>query len=98
MLLELTTLIEKPLSSSQMISNNNATSGEKSHNKDNGQSQEKSLEAIKSHINELQNRVRVSQSYALSNMEILKNANTNIASKYYWVVFILMYVVVYLAQ
>lgn len=57
-----------------------------------------SIEAMKSHIAELHTRIRTSQAFAVANMELLKNANTNIASKYYWVVFILLYVVVYLSQ
>lgn len=84
MLIELGTLLENSQANS-----NGSTSIE---------TPEKSIDGIKMHINELHTRLRTSQAFALASMELLKNANNNIASKYYWVVFVLLYVVVYLAQ
>ena len=90
MLTELNVLLDK-----QPISNNVSANETKSESNNKS---EKSLDAIKMNIAELQQRIRVCQGYALANVEILKNANINFASKYYWVVFVLMYVIVYLAQ
>jgi hypothetical protein len=49
-------------------------------------------------LEELQNCVRKAQEAAAVNMEVLKKSSTNFLSKYYWLVFVLLYAGVYLSQ
>ena len=59
---------------------------------------DKTIDTIKGHISNLLETVNLSQQQALINLTLLKNANSNILSKYYWIVFIFLYAGVYLMQ
>ncbi len=64
---------------------------------DAGQS-ESSVEQAKAKMAELQHRLRSSREAAVQGMHLLQSSSSNLLSKYYWVVFIVMYAGVYLWQ
>lgn len=57
-----------------------------------------SLSTTKYGIAELQDKIRLSQRATAASIDVLKNSNSNFLSKYYWVIFVLMYFGVYLFQ
>ena len=59
---------------------------------------ESTITTVSNQVSEVQQRVKLTYGAAVENMEILKKSNTNFLSQYYWLVFVVIYAGIYLAQ